>query len=74
MFSDGCDIVYAAARGTRTGVIEAAKEIQKFAIGVDRDQAYIASKNVLTSALKLVGKALGIVSRSDAICWAVCCT
>lgn len=63
MFSDGCDIVYAAAGGTGTGVIEAAKETQKIAIGVDRDQAYLAPKNVLTSALKLVGKALGIVSQ-----------
>lgn len=62
MFSDGCDIVYQAAGGTGTGVIEAAKEAGKYAIGVDRDQAYLAPDNVLTSALKKVGKAMGIVS------------
>lgn len=62
MFSDGCDIVYHAAGGTGTGVIEAAKEANKFAIGVDRDQAYLAPDNVLTSALKLVGTAVEKVS------------
>lgn len=62
MFSDGCDIVYQAAGGTGTGVIEAAKEAGKFAIGVDRDQAYLAPENVLTSALKKVGTAVQMVS------------
>lgn len=63
MFSDGCDVVYHAAGGSGTGVIEAAKEAGKFAIGVDRDQAYLAPDNVLTSALKLVGKAVEEVSK-----------
>ena len=63
MFSDGCDIVFHAAGGTGVGVIEAAKEANKFAIGVDRDQAYLAPKNVLTSALKLAGKAVADVSK-----------
>lgn len=63
MFSDGADIVYQAAGGTGTGVIEAAKEAGKFAIGVDRDQAYLAEDNVLTSALKKVGSAMQIVSK-----------
>ncbi len=62
MFSEGCDIVYQAAGGSGTGVIEAAKEAGKYAIGVDRDQAYLAPENVLTSALKKVGKAMSIVS------------
>jgi len=62
MYSDGCDVVYHAAGGSGTGVIEAAKEADKWAIGVDRDQAYLAPDNVLTSALKLVGKAVKEVS------------
>ncbi|RDU22590.1 BMP family ABC transporter substrate-binding protein [Anaerosacchariphilus polymeriproducens] len=62
MYSEGCDIVYQAAGGSGTGVIEAAKEAGKFAIGVDRDQAYLAPKNVLTSALKKVGTAIQNVS------------
>ena len=63
MYTDGCDVVYQAAGGTGTGVIEAAQEADKWVIGVDRDQAYLAPKNVLTSALKLVGKAVYNVSK-----------
>jgi basic membrane protein A len=63
MFSNGCDIVFHAAGGAGQGVIEAAKEANKYAIGVDRDQAYLAPKNVLTSALKLVNKAVQLVSK-----------
>ncbi|ROR31878.1 nucleoside-binding protein [Mobilisporobacter senegalensis] len=62
MFSSDCDIVFHAAGGVGVGVIEAAKEAGKFAIGVDRDQAYLAPENVLTSALKLVNVAVELVS------------
>ncbi|WP_370873231.1 BMP family ABC transporter substrate-binding protein [Olsenella profusa] len=62
MLSNGCDVVFHAAGGCGTGVIEAAKEAGKYAIGVDRDQAYLAPDNVLTSALKLVNKAIIEVS------------
>lgn len=63
MYDSGADIVFHAAGGVGNGVIEAAKDSNKFAIGVDRDQAYLAPKNVLTSALKRVGKAVDLVSR-----------
>lgn len=62
MFSAGCDIVFHAAGGTGVGLIDAAKEAGKFAIGVDRDQSYLAPDNVLTSALKLVNVAVEKVS------------
>lgn len=62
MFSSGDDIVFHASGGTGVGVIEAAKEANKFAIGVDRDQSYLAPNNVLTSALKLVNIAVEKVS------------
>lgn len=58
MFTDGADIVYHAAGGTGQGVIEAAKDANKFAIGVDRDQNYLAPENVMTSALKNVNVAV----------------
>ena len=61
--SDNCDVVYHAAGATGMGVIEAAREAGKFAIGVDRDQAYLAPKNVLTSSLKHVNVAVDEVSR-----------
>lgn len=63
MFDSGADIVFHAAGGAGTGVIEAAKDSGKFAIGVDRDQSYLAEDNVLTSALKKVGTAVDIVSK-----------
>ena len=62
MYSDGCDIVFHAAGGVGTGVIEAAKDANKLAIGVDRDQAYLAPENVLTSALKRVNVAIVEIS------------
>ena len=64
MMLGGCDIVFHAAGGAGIGVIEAAKEANKFAIGVDRDQAYLAPNNVLTSAIKNVGEAVKLVSQS----------
>jgi basic membrane protein A len=63
MYTEGCDVVYHAAGGTGTGVIEAAQEADKWVIGVDRDQYYLAPGHVLTSALKLVGKAVYNVSK-----------
>ena len=66
MYSGGCDIVYHAAGNVGTGVIEAAKEAKKFAIGVDKDQSFLAPDYVLTSAMKRVDKAVEEVSK-DAI-------
>ena len=63
MFSNGCDIVFHAAGNVGTGVIEAAKEAQKYVIGVDRDQSYLAPNNVLTSALKMCNNAVDQVSK-----------
>ena len=54
MFTNGADIVYHAAGGVGVGVIEAAKEQGKLAIGVDQDQSYLAPEAVLTSAMKRV--------------------
>lgn len=52
MFQNGADIVYHAAGGAGDGVINAAQEQGKWAIGVDRDQNSLAPDNVLTSAMK----------------------
>lgn len=62
MFLNGCDIVLHAAGGVGVGVIEAAKESGNFAIGADSDQRHLAPDNVLTSAIKNVGKSVDIVS------------
>lgn len=58
MYQQGADIVFHAAGGVGDGVIEAAKEKKKWAIGVDKDQNYLAPDNVLTSAMKRVDNAL----------------
>lgn len=55
MYNNGADIIFHAAGGVGSGVIEVAKEKGQWAIGVDRDQNYLAPDNVLTSAMKLVG-------------------
>lgn len=54
MYQQGADIVFHAAGNVGTGVIEAAKEQEKYAIGVDRDQNELAPENVITSAIKRV--------------------
>ena len=52
MYANNSDIIFAAAGGTGVGSIESAKEQNKYAIGVDRDQSDLAPENVLTSAVK----------------------
>lgn len=58
LFDGGADIVYHAAGRCGIGVINAAKEHSKFAIGVDRDQDDLAKGSVLTSMVKHVDQAV----------------
>ncbi|MBS4536606.1 BMP family ABC transporter substrate-binding protein [Clostridium sp. D2Q-14] len=58
MYQDGVDVVFHAAGGVGDGVIEAAKEQDKWVIGVDRDQNDLAPDNVLTSAMKRIDSAV----------------
>lgn len=58
MNEQGADVVFQVAGGTGAGVIEAAKDENFFAIGVDSDQDYLAPGNVLTSMLKRVDVAV----------------
>ena len=64
MFSNGVDIVFPCAGAAGNGAIEAAKELDKMAIGVDRDQNDLAPENVITSAMKNVNVAIADVVRS----------
>ena len=50
----GADVVYHAAGGTGIGVIQAAADAGKLAIGVDKNQNGLAPGSVLTSMLKRV--------------------
>ena len=57
-FSQGSDVVYAAAGGTGVGVLQAAADEGNYSIGVDSNQNYMHPGSVLTSMLKRVDNAV----------------
>jgi basic membrane protein A len=57
-YERGADIIYHAAGGTGSGVIDAAASHDFYAIGVDSDQDYMAPGKVLTSMIKRVDMAV----------------
>ncbi|MFW5991992.1 MAG: BMP family lipoprotein [Halanaerobiaceae bacterium] len=56
-YDQGADIVMNVASGTGRGIIEAADEADKYAIGVDLNQDDIYPGNILTSMVKRVDRA-----------------
>jgi len=57
-FDRGADVVYAAAGGTGLGVLQAAKDKGRLAIGVDSNQDHIHPGTILTSMVKRVDLAV----------------
>ncbi|MDI3522201.1 MAG: basic rane protein [Bacillota bacterium] len=57
-YNQGADIVMNVAGGTGLGILEAAKDAGKYAIGVDSDQDGIYPGHILTSLLKRVDNAV----------------
>src|SRR5262245_59135246 len=57
-FDRGADVVYAAAGATGLGVLQAAKDKGKLAIGVDSNQDHIHPGTILTSMIKRVDLAI----------------
>ncbi|HHV41327.1 MAG TPA: BMP family ABC transporter substrate-binding protein [Clostridiaceae bacterium] len=55
LYSQGADVVFQIAALTGAGVLEAAKDEGKYAIGVDGNQNGLQPGHVVTSALKNVG-------------------
>ncbi len=55
LYADGADVVFAVAGKTGLGVFEAAKEQDKYAIGVDSDQKYIDPDHIICSMIKDIG-------------------
>ncbi len=53
-YAAGADIIFQAAGSTGLGVFEAARELQRYAIGVDADQWSEAPGRILTSMTKQV--------------------
>ncbi len=66
MFEGGANVVYQVAGGTGLGVIQAAKQAGKFAIGVDTDQDGLAPGSVLTSMVKRTDVAVETVVKDYA--------
>jgi basic membrane protein A and related proteins len=66
MFDGGANVVYQVAGGTGLGVIQAAKEAGKFAVGVDTDQDGVAPGAVLTSMIKRTDVAVETVMKDYA--------
>jgi len=54
LFSQGADVVFAAAGKTGEGVFQAAAENKKYVIGVDADQRYINPDVIIASVVKAV--------------------
>ncbi|OHD08370.1 MAG: hypothetical protein A2Y34_17345 [Spirochaetes bacterium GWC1_27_15] len=52
LYQEDCDIIYSVAGGTGNGIIQAAKDYEKFVIGVDANQDHLAKGYVLTSMMK----------------------
>ena len=63
MYSEGIDIIYAVAGGSGNGIIQAAKDNEKFVIGVDANQDHLAKGFVLTSMMKRLDVAVVDISR-----------
>jgi len=55
LYSADADVVFAVAGKTGLGVFEAAKEQDKYAIGVDSDQKYIDPDHIICSMKKDIG-------------------
>ena len=62
MITNGADVIYHAAGGSGSGVIEACATNQVWAIGVDTDQSPLAPDYVVTSAMKRVDTAAQDIS------------
>ena len=56
MIKDGADILFMAAGGGNSGILEVAKENNIKVIGVDMPNSYLSPEHVITSALKNVGE------------------
>lgn len=57
-FNNGADVIFSAAGGSSLGVLRAAKDENKYAIGVDTNQNAIYPGHVLTSLIKRVDKVI----------------
>ena len=60
MLDEGVDVLWLAAGRSGLGGIKAAEERNRYAIGADSDQGYLAPNNILTNGMKLVDRTVYI--------------
>ncbi|MFJ4175152.1 BMP family protein [Microbacterium sp. NPDC089696] len=65
MFDQGADVVYQVAGGAGVGVLQAAADADKYAIGVDSNQNALQQGHILASMLKHVGASIVQAVKSD---------
>lgn len=65
MFDQGADVVYQVAGGAGVGVLQAAADADKYAIGVDSNQNALQKGHVLASMLKHVGASIVQAAHAD---------
>lgn len=64
MYNDGAGVVFQVAGGAGTGVLEAAKDQNKYAIGVDSNQNALQKGHILASMLKNVGNSIVLAAEA----------
>jgi len=58
MYKDGAGVVYAVAGGAGLGVLQAAEDADRYAIGVDSNQNALHPGHILASMLKNIGNSI----------------
>lgn len=58
MYKDGAGVVFAVAGGAGLGVLQAAKDADRYAIGVDSNQNGLQEGHILASMLKNIGTSI----------------
>lgn len=64
MFDSGADVVFQVAGGSGIGVLQAAKDANKYGIGVDSNQNALQPGHILASVLKHVGVSLDLAVKA----------
>lgn len=65
LYDRGADVVFAVASRTGQGVISAAEDGKRYAIGVDSDQCFMAPNNMVGSMLKRVDNAIFVLIKQE---------
>lgn len=64
MYNDGAGVVFQVAGGAGIGVLEAAKDLDRYAIGVDSNQNALQEGHVLASMLKNIGNSIVLATQA----------